>query len=202
MLQLGVGHGQTLRAILQKEEIIPYGIDLSLEALSFLHNNDVNLPVLCADVLRLPFSDRSFDRIFEVGVVEHFYEEDPFLGTIVDREKIISSFIEARRVLKDEGMIAFIQPSKHSLLSLSQKIDQLFGKWEFGFQENFSINEFAQLLKIAGFKDVDFTIIQAPNDFPLRIRIGDRMLKSYYTITGQYQKAQLIGALFCMTAKL
>jgi hypothetical protein len=43
---------------------------------------------------------------------------------------------------------------------------------EFGYQENFAINEFAQLMTIAGFKDIDFVILQAPEDFPLRIKVG------------------------------
>jgi ubiquinone/menaquinone biosynthesis C-methylase UbiE len=120
---------------------------------------------------------------------------------IVYREKIIKSLLETKRVLKNRGMIAFIQPSQHSCLPVSQKIDQIFKRWEFGFQENFSIYEFAQLLRIAGFQDIDFIVIQAPNDFPLKIKVGDRLLKSFYTLTGQYQKAQFAGALFCMVGK-
>lgn len=152
--------------------------------------------------MRLSFRGSSFDRIFEVGVVEHFYEKDPFLGAIVDRVRIVESFRELKRVLENKGMVAFIQPSKHSVLPLSQKIDEITGRWEFGYQENFAINEFAQLMTIAGFKDIDFIILQAPEDFPLRIKVGDRMLKSFYTLTGQYQKAQLVGALFCIIGRL
>lgn len=99
------------------------------------------------------------------------------------------------------GKIAFIQPSKYSTLPLSQKIDKILGRWEFGFQENFSVFDFAQLVRIAGFRNVNYCILQAPNDFPIRIRVGDRLIKSFYTLTGQYRKAELIGALFCLTAE-
>jgi len=204
VLQLEVGHGQSLRAIIERQtHIQPIGLDISFEVLLFFKNNcpSNNVELICGDVLSLPFSEESIDRIFEVGVVEYFYEDDPFLGNIVDRERIVESFKEARRVLKKDGLIAFIQPSRHSILPLSQKIDEFTKKWEFGYQENFSINEFAQLLRIAGFVDIHFTVLQAPDDFPRRIRVGDRLLKSFYTLTGQYKKAELTGALFCMIAK-
>lgn len=83
--------------------------------------------------------------------------------------------------MKNGGLIAFIQPSKHSTLPLSQKIDELTKQWEFGYQENFAISEFTQLLRIAGFSDIHFAVLQAPEDFPKRIKIGDRLLKSFYT---------------------
>ena len=204
ILQLGVGHGQSLRTIIEKQtHIQPIGLDISFEALLFFKNNSPgnDVELICGDVLSLPFSDESIDRMFEVGVVEHFYEEDPFLGRIVDREKIVDSLKEAKRVLKKDGRIAFIQPSKHSTLPISQKINELTKKWEFGYQENFSISEFAQLLRIAGFVDIHFAILQAPDDFPRRIRVGDRLLKSFYTLTGQYKKSELTGALFCMIVK-
>lgn len=44
-------------------------------------------------------------------------------------------------------------------------------------------------------------ILQAPDDFPARIKVGDRILKSFYTLTGQYRKAEMTGALFAVVAK-
>lgn len=133
--------------------------------------------------------------------MEHFYQNDPFEGNTVDRELIIKSLLELKRILRQDGKVGFIQPSKYSTLPLSQKMDQLLGNWCFRFQENFSINDFSQLLAIAGFRNIRYCILQAPDDFPLRIRVGDRILKSFYTLTGQYRKAELVGALFCMVAE-
>lgn len=110
VLQLGVGHGQSLRAIIERQtHTQPIGLDISFEALLFFKNNSSSndVELICGDVLSLPFSEESIDRIFEVGVVEHFYENDPFLGNIVDRERIVESFKEARRVLKKRWINSF-----------------------------------------------------------------------------------------------
>lgn len=143
VIQLGVGHGKTLKTIIENEEKInPIGLDISIQALNFLKERGYFKNLVCADALSLPFSNNSIDRIFEVGVVEHFYELDPFEGYIANQELVIESFREIHRVLKINGMVGFIQPSKHSVLRFSQKLDQILGRWEFGFQENFSINKF------------------------------------------------------------
>ena len=202
IIQLGVGHGRTLKTIIENEEKIrPIGLDISIQALNFLKERSYLKNLVCADALSLPFSNNSIDRIFEVGVVEHFYESDPFEGYIVNRELVIESFRELHRILKTNGIVGFIQPSKHSVLRFSQKFDQILGRWEFGFQENFSINEFCQLISIAGFRDIHYLIIQSPKDFPKRIKVGDKLLKVYYNLTGQFRKAELTGALFCLVAK-
>jgi hypothetical protein len=69
-----------------------------------------------------------------------------------------------------------------------------------GFQEDFGLNDFCQLVSLGGFSDIRFSILQAPADFPARIKVGDRMLKSFYTLTGQYRKAEMTGALFTVVA--
>jgi len=82
VLQLGVDHRQSLRAMIERQiNIQPIGLDISFESLLFLKNNcdGKSLGLICGDVLALPFPEKSVDRMFEVGVVEHFYEEDPFL---------------------------------------------------------------------------------------------------------------------------
>lgn len=200
ILQAGVGHGTTLRTIVEKiEGVQPIGLDISMIALlkarrQGLHN------VAKADILALPLADASIDGIFEVGVAEHLYTEDPFLGDIVDRQGIVESFRELHRVLKPGGKVGFIQPSKHSVLPISRKIEEIRGRWKMGFQEDFGLNDFCQLVSLGGFKDIRFSILQAPDDFPQRIKIGDRVLKAYYAITGQHRKAEMTGALFTVVA--
>lgn len=198
ILQAGVGHGNSLKAIIQRvENIVPVGLDISFLSLKKSgHNGLKNL--LQADILNLPIAENKIDAVFEVGVVEHLYREDPFLGKIVDRQAIIESLLEIKRVLKSKGKIGLIQPSKHSVLPWSKSIDMVNRRWKMGFQEDFALDEFCQLIAIAGFADIKFAILQAPSDFPLRIRIGDRLLKSFYTFTGQHKKAELTGALFAV----
>lgn len=57
------------------------------------------------------------------------------------------------------------------------------------------------LFSISGFRDIHYLIIQAPDDFPKRTRVGDKLLKLYYNLTSQFLKADLTGALFCLVAK-
>lgn len=198
IMQAGIGHGSTLKNIIQIiENIIPLGLDISFLSLKKSQTNGLN-NLIQANILNLPIADNKIDAIFEVGVVEHLYQDDPFLGKIVDRETIIDSFKELKRVLKPQGKVGFIQPSLHSTLPQSKKIDMMLHRWKMGFQEDFALNDFCQLLAIAGFSEIKFAIIQAPSDFPLRIRIGDQLLKTFYTLTKQYKKAELTGALFAI----
>lgn len=200
IMQAGLGHGNTLKNMIQAiENIVPLGLDISFLSLQKSRTNGLS-NLIQADILNLPFADNTLDATFEVGVVEHLYQDDPFLGKIVDRVAIIESFKELKRVLKPQGKVGFIQPSKHSTLPLSKKIDMILRQWKMDFQEDFALNDFCQLLSIAGFSEIKFAILQAPSDFPLRIRVGDQLLKTLYTFTGQYKKAELTGALFAVVA--
>lgn len=196
ILQAGVGHGKTLRTMMEYVTgSVPIGLDISYLALQRTINNGIN-PLVQADILHLPFEDESIDAAFEVGVVEHLYTNDPFGDNVVDRKAIVDSFLELNRVLKSDGKVGFIQPSIHSALGISNSLDNLRGSWLMGFQEDFSISEFCQLMSIAGFNDIQYCVLQAPEDFNLPVKIGDRLLKTYYSATGQYKKAELTGALF------
>jgi SAM-dependent methyltransferase len=200
ILQAGVGHGKTLCTIVREiESVQPIGLDISVLSLLRAKANGLK-NIVQGDILALPFADNIIDGIFEVGVVEHLYTDDPFLGQIVDRQAVVESFQELRRVLKPGGKVGFIQPSLHSILPLSRRIDELTGNWDMGFQEDFGLNDFCQLVSLGGFSNISFSVLQAPTDFPIRIKLGDRLLKSFYTITGQYRKAEMTGALFTVVA--
>lgn len=200
ILQAGVGHGKTLQTVISKiEGIKPMGIDISFFSLIRALNNGLT-NVIQGDIFPLPFARDSIDAVFEVGVVEHLYSPDPFMGRVVDRCRVVESFQELHRVLKIGGKAGFIQPSRHSILPFSKKIDETLRKWNMGFQEDFGLNDFCQLVNLGGFSDICFSVLQAPDDFPKRIRYGDRILKSVYTVTGQYRKMELTGALFTVVA--
>ncbi len=203
IVQAGVGHGKTLRTVM--ESVIncnTIGLDISFSSLQ--RNKGTNgtsiKGLVQGDILQIPFADGSVDRVFEVGVVEHLYNTDDYDKQTVDRVAIVDSFRELHRVLKPHGQVGFIQPSKHSFQPLSKRLDQLQNKWNMGYQEDFAISEFGQLLQIAGFHNIRYNALQAPPDFPLELRVADRLLKTWNTATGDYRRAELVGALFTMVA--
>ena len=198
VLQTGVGHGKTLQHIFQARGLNPIGIDISPRALASAYKR--GLGVGQADMLTLPFADSSFDGVFEVGVVEHFATEDPFNGHEVDAATIVHALIEMRRVLRPGGKAAFIQPSRHSVAPLQKRLWQMVGQWDMGFQQDFGINPFLQLVELAGFRERKIAVMQAPDDFPLVVRWGDQALMTYYEATGQDRKADFTGALFAVVA--
>ncbi len=201
ILQAGLGHGKTLRTIVEHVTgVEPIGLDISALALQEAKRNGVD-QVVQGDILALPFKDDSIDRVFEVGVVEHLYATDPFDKEVVDREGVIASFREIHRVLKPKGKVGFIQPSRHSVGNWQKRYSQFRGKWDMGFQEDFSLTEFCQLMKIAGFDNIKYCVLQAPDDFPKAIQTGDRILKAYHNLRGDHRKAELTGAMFAVVGE-
>lgn len=74
------------------------GLDFAQRALKTLKVRQPNLSLCGGDVSRLPFADKIFDLYYSGGVVEHF-EGGP--------ER---SLLEARRVLKDDGVLMVSVP--------------------------------------------------------------------------------------------
>ena len=98
VLELGVGDGKTLRAILRKRPKKVIAIDFSQEAIKkckaqFKENN---LHFANANITKLPFEDSKFDVIF------CYYVLNNLPGT--DRRKSIA---EIHRVLRKKGVLFF-----------------------------------------------------------------------------------------------
>jgi SAM-dependent methyltransferase len=65
------------------------GVDQAFRALRAAKKQIVDLPLLAADVARLPFGDETFTTVVSLGVVEHF-EEGP-LETLRDHYRVLKS---------------------------------------------------------------------------------------------------------------
>jgi ubiquinone/menaquinone biosynthesis C-methylase UbiE len=75
-------------------------VDISVAALdAYKRNNPSVRTIRHASVFDLPFADRSFDGAYNLGLVEHFTEEEI--------ERILS---EARRVLRVRGKVIIFWP--------------------------------------------------------------------------------------------
>lgn len=75
-------------------------IDFSMTALrEYQGFHPVNRKLLAADLFKLPFADGSFDGVFNLGVMEHFSENE-----------IVTALTEIRRVLAKDGKVVFYWP--------------------------------------------------------------------------------------------
>ncbi len=204
LVQLGLGHGRTLRTIVEEvygdSHVNTIGLDISLPALKHaLMVNHVD-SVVAGDIVRLPFDNNLVERVFEVGVVEHQVITDPSGDQIVDTANVLASFKELLRVLKPGGKAGFIQPHAISTQGFQKRVSQLLGRWNMGFQHDYHVVEFCRLLEAVGFVDIQYLIMQAPQDFPRVVRIGDTVLRKAYTMRGNTSKAEMCGALFAVVA--
>lgn len=98
VLELGVGNGKTLRAILKQKPARADAVDFSETAvqeakIAFMNDNVV---VIKADVTQLPFENGEFDDIVCYYILNNLLEKG--------RERAIS---EMYRVLNKEGKILF-----------------------------------------------------------------------------------------------
>ncbi len=74
------------------------GLDFALQALKTLHIRQPELKIVGGDVSNMPFPDKTFDLYYSGGVVEHF------------ERGAEESLREARRVLKDDGILLISVP--------------------------------------------------------------------------------------------
>ena len=80
-------------------------LDISPRALSLYRGfNRDNPRVIRGDILHIPFEDGRFDGAYNVGVMEHFSEED--IGRILS---------ELGRIIKPEGKILVFWPPEFGL---------------------------------------------------------------------------------------
>ncbi len=97
ILEAGCGRGEILLAYRRLgHEII--GCDFDAETLAVLRDHDGSVPLVVADVRRLPFRDSTFGVYYSGGVMEHF-EAGPQ-----------EALVEARRVLRDDGLLLISVP--------------------------------------------------------------------------------------------
>lgn len=103
LLHAGCGSGQVDADINRKFRIT--ALDISSSALNLYRQfNQNNLRIIRGDIFRLPFEDGVFDGTYNLGVLEHFSEEEVAL--------ILN---ELRRVIKPEGKILIFWPSESGL---------------------------------------------------------------------------------------
>lgn len=103
-LHAGAGSGEVDRILSPHWRLT--GLDFSNEAVKQykLRHADPDCTVIQADNFMLPFGEKKFDCIFNLGVMEHFTSSE-----------IKEMLVEFRRVLKDDGVIILFWPPRYGL---------------------------------------------------------------------------------------
>jgi len=99
-------------------DLNPLAIDLTKKAHELLHKK---AQFVVANMFEMPFKDKSFDIVFNAGVIEHFNKDN--------RTKALKEYA---RVLKDEGIMYIAYPNHYSLAyRLAYIIRNIFHKWSY-----------------------------------------------------------------------
>ena len=103
LLHAGSGSGEVDLDVCQSMEVI--AIDFSSHALSTYVECHPDAESLSqADIFQLPFPDATFDGVFNLGVMEHFNDEE-----------MVDALTELRRVIKNNGKILLFWPPQWGL---------------------------------------------------------------------------------------
>ena len=104
VLHAGCGSGQVDIDIAKNSDLT--ALDISPKALKkYLHcHNEQNISLTHGDIFNLPFKDRTFNIIFNLGVMEHFNEKD-----------INKILLEFKKKLDDQGKIILFWPPRYGL---------------------------------------------------------------------------------------
>ena len=108
ILHAGCGGGQVEEGIIDSKSVI--GLDISANALALYKKNHQDSNLIRGDVISTGFKDGSFDGIYNLGVMEHFSEDDI--------NRILREF---HRILKNDGVIILFWPPRYGLTVLFLK---------------------------------------------------------------------------------
>jgi SAM-dependent methyltransferase len=100
ILHAGCGSGQVEEGIIDADSVI--GFDISGNALSLYKKNHPGSNLILGDIMATAFREESLDGIYNLGVMEHFSEEEI--------QCILSEF---HRVLKTEGTVILFWPPRY-----------------------------------------------------------------------------------------
>ncbi|MDO9036406.1 MAG: class I SAM-dependent methyltransferase [Methanoregula sp.] len=100
ILHAGCGGGQVEEGIIDSQSVI--GLDISVNALTLYRKNHCDSPLILGDISKISIRNESLDGIYNLGVMEHFSEE-----------QINHIFLEFHRILKKNGKIILFWPPRY-----------------------------------------------------------------------------------------
>lgn len=141
-VECGSGTSETSVTIAKQDRLI-IALDFSRFPLHRAQKNPVIDFCIQADFFHLPFKDNIIDGIYNVGVMEHYGEQE--------LKVVLGEFY---RVLKKDGVCLFLWPQKYGWVELVSKIRPLFPQSPSMFDERLVLG----LLQEAGFDNVSWSL--------------------------------------------
>ena len=129
VLDLGCGRGQFLE-FLRGKNVEYIGVDFSEKLIEIAKKQDPEAKYQVADVLRLPFPDDYFNKVYAIALFHH----------IPSKELRIQALKEIERVLKEKGLSIFTvwnlwQKKKTRKLIYKFALLKIFGKSKLDFED-------------------------------------------------------------------
>lgn len=152
LLDIGCGSGSLLD---NPEKVTdPWGIDISENAIRIANERAFEAVLCVGDMQNLPYKSGSFDKVTNIGGLEH----------VPNMNKALQ---EVKRVCKDTGMICLVVPNKTFLL---YKILPIEGTKQSIMEEHLlSLEDWERLFHSAGIKVVRIKSDPGPN---IRMDLG------------------------------
>jgi len=132
VLDLGCGNGRWFK-LFQKKKIDYIGVDFSERLIKIAKRNYPQTKFQTADILKLPFSNNYFDKIYSIAVLHHIPSE----------ELRLKSLKEAKRVLRPGGIL-------------------ILTTWKFHEKKELSLLFKYTILKLIGKSNLDFKDVLEP----------------------------------------
>ena len=157
ILEAGCGTGRWISS-LDNENNKVFGLDYSFEMLKVSNHGKLNLNVVNADAVNIPFKDNFFDLIFCVNAVHHFNDKVKFIR-------------ECKRTLSHNGTLAVfgVDPHRDKAWYVYDYFDSVY---ENDLKRFPSLEHLKDLLKEQSFEEIEIKIAEQV----FRERIGKDVL--------------------------
>lgn len=142
ILESGCGDATMVLSLADRFNAHAYGVDFSDVAIKKAKKNaqffgrHINLKH--ADVRNTPYPDGKFDKILSLGIIEHFKSPEV-------------SVSELFRLTKSGGTLILMTPNKRSFGPIDRNVQQMLGRWPFGYQTEYTPRQLKLIAEDAGF---------------------------------------------------
>lgn len=175
LLDIACGTGGLLKAAKEKG-LNPFGLDISEHGAVLAVKFSGCQKIIVADGMNLPYRDRTFDYITNIGSLEHF--PDPRTG-----------LLEMIRVLNTDGKMCVVLPNSFGFLGkligyrgtgqIMERLDTL-RKWK-------SFLEREQLKVISIHRDLGPTVFHDKRPLKILLRLAAKLILPFFPKSCTYQ---------------